>query len=79
MERWDLYDENRRPTGEIMLRGQAVPEGRYHLTVDLLFLNSRGETLLQRRAKSFLSKAFGHKTEISAFLSAALAFCSQLW
>ena len=29
--------------------------------------------------KSFLSKAFGHKTEISAFLSAALAFCSQLW
>ena len=51
MERWDLYDENRRPTGEIMLRGQAVPEGWYHLTVDLLFLNSRGETLLQRRAK----------------------------
>lgn len=50
MERWDLYDENRRPTGETLLRGQAMPQGRYHLVADLLFLNSRGETLLQRRA-----------------------------
>ena len=50
MEIWDLYDENRRLTGETMIRGNRVPEGRYHLVVDALFLNSRGETLLQRRA-----------------------------
>lgn len=51
MEIWDLYDENRRLTGETMIRGMEVPKGRYHLVVDALFLNSRGETLLQRRAK----------------------------
>ena len=51
MEIWDLYDENRNLTGKTMIRGEQMPEGRYHLIVDTLFLNSRGETLLQRRAK----------------------------
>ena len=51
MEIWDLYDENRQLTGETMVRGDAAPKGRYHLVVDALFLNSKGETLLQRRAK----------------------------
>jgi len=51
MEIWDLYDENRQLTGETAVRGQALPRGRYHLVVDALFLNSKGETLLQRRAK----------------------------
>lgn len=51
MEIWDLYDAQRRPTGETMIRGGRAPEGRFHLVVDALFLNSKGETLLQRRAK----------------------------
>ena len=51
MEIWDLYDENRDKTGETAVRGEQLPEGRYHLVVDELFLNSKGETLLQRRAK----------------------------
>ena len=51
MEIWDLYDENRALTGETMVRGDRVPGGRYHLIVDAHFLNSKGETLLQRRAK----------------------------
>ncbi|MBR3016825.1 MAG: DUF1653 domain-containing protein [Clostridia bacterium] len=51
MEIWDLYDENRNLTGETAVRGNKLPEGRYHLVVEALFLNSRGETLLQRRAK----------------------------
>lgn len=51
MEIWDLYDADRRLTGKTAVRGNALPEGCYHLIVDVLFLNSRGETLLQRRAK----------------------------
>ena len=51
MEIWDLYDRDRNLTGETAVRGQPLPAGRYHLVVDALFLNSRGETLLQRRAK----------------------------
>lgn len=50
MELWDLYDECRRPLGRTMIRGQQVPGGCYHLVADALFLNSKGETLLQRRA-----------------------------
>ena len=41
MEIWDLYDADRRLTGETALRGEAIPEGRYHLVVDALFLNSK--------------------------------------
>ena len=52
MEIWDLYDANRNLTGETMVRGEPVPKGRYHLIVDVLFLNGKGETLLQRRAKN---------------------------
>lgn len=51
MELWDLYDADRRLTGRTARRGEALPAGCYHLIVDVLFLNSRGETLLQRRAK----------------------------
>ena len=51
MEIWDLYDQDRNLTGETVVRGKPVPQGRYHLVVDALFLNSKGETLLQRRAK----------------------------
>ncbi len=51
MEIWDLYDRDRNLTGETAVRGEPLPEGRYHLVVEALFLNSKGETLLQRRAK----------------------------
>lgn len=50
MELWDLYDGDRRLTGETMVRGESAPAGRYHLVVDAFFLNSKGETLLQQRA-----------------------------
>lgn len=50
MEIWDVYDRDRRLTGRTMVRGGPAPKDGFHLTVDALFLNSRGETLLQRRA-----------------------------
>lgn len=50
MEEWDLYDKDGNRTGRTTLRGEYIPEGFLHLTVDAVFLNSRGETLLQRRA-----------------------------
>lgn len=50
MERWDLYDETGCLTGETMLRGEKVPAGRYHRVVEVLFLNSLGQVLLQKRS-----------------------------
>ena len=46
MEIWDLYDKDGNPTGKTMVRGEQGIKGYYHLVVDALFLNSKGETLL---------------------------------
>ena len=49
MELWDLYDQDRHPTGEILERGKPVPPGRYHLVVHVVIFNSKGEMLIQQR------------------------------
>lgn len=49
MEVFDLYDENRRPTGETMVRVTPTPEGRYRLVVHVCIFNSKGEMLIQQR------------------------------
>ena len=51
MEIWDLYDKNRNLLGKTAERGSKLEKDTYHLVVDLFFLNSKGETLLQLRAK----------------------------
>ncbi len=33
MEVWDLYNERRERTGQSHIRGDAIPEGLYHLVV----------------------------------------------
>ncbi len=50
MEKWDLYTKYREKTGEEMIRGERMPEGRYHLTVDVWIRNSRGQYLISQRA-----------------------------
>jgi len=50
MEIWDLYDENRNLTGETHIRGEELPEGRYHLVVHVWIRNSKGEYLISQRA-----------------------------
>lgn len=50
MEKWDLYTKYREKTGEEMIRGERMPEGYYHLTVDVWIRNSRGEYLISQRA-----------------------------
>jgi len=49
MEVWDLYDEERRLTGETMRRGDPIPEGRYHLVVHCAIFNAAGQMLIQHR------------------------------
>lgn len=51
MEIWDLYDRDGKRTGKTIARGEYIPDGFLHLTVDAIIINSKGETLLQRRAK----------------------------
>lgn len=49
MERWDLYDDDRRPLGITGWRGDALPPGANHLIVEVWTVNSRGEVLLTLR------------------------------
>ena len=48
MEYLDLYDMNDKKTGETMVRGGEVPEGRYFNVVICYMENSKGEFLIQR-------------------------------
>ena len=47
----DLYDENRKLTGETILKGEAIPNGSYYVVVTIFIQNSKGELLLQRRSQ----------------------------
>ena len=51
MEIRDLYDGERKLTGETIVKGEKVPQGRYYLTVMVFMENSKGELLLQKRSK----------------------------
>ena len=52
MELWDLYDKNGKPTGETMVRGEVIPEGRYHLVVHVWIHDENGRYLISQRSKS---------------------------
>ena len=49
MEIWDLYDQNRVPTGETMERGKPVPAGRYHIVAHVVVFDAQGRMLIQQR------------------------------
>ena len=49
MEKWDLYDDLRNVTGEVINRGEPIPKDRYHLVVHVCIFNSKNEMLIQQR------------------------------
>lgn len=49
MELWDLFDENRIPTGKIHTRGIKVPARSYHIVVEIFTINTDGKILLTQR------------------------------
>lgn len=51
MEKRDLYDENKCLTGETIYKGQAVPSGKYYITVVIFIQNDKDEFLIQKRVK----------------------------
>ena len=50
MELWDLYDENRGLTGRTHIRGEAIPNGYYHLVVHVWIRNREGKYLISQRS-----------------------------
>lgn len=51
VEKWDVLNEDGKPTGKTTLRGHCVLKtGEYHLVVHIWILSSDGRFLIQRRA-----------------------------
>ena len=51
MELRDLYDGNKKVTGEKTYKGENIPPNRYIIIVTLFIKNSKDELLLQKRSK----------------------------
>ena len=50
MEYWDLFDNDRRPTGETLRRGDEMPAGRFHTIIGVWTIHDRlGRILLTKR------------------------------
>ena len=49
-ELWDVYDENRNPTGRLHRRGDYLAPGEYHLVVDVWVRDDSGRFLLTKRS-----------------------------
>lgn len=48
-EYFDLYTADRHRTGRRIQRGAPIPRGEYHIVVQIMTVNSRGEILLTQR------------------------------
>ena len=49
MEIWDAYDENENLTGIDLIRGEAIPEGLFHLVCEIIVRHEDGDYLLMQR------------------------------
>lgn len=50
MELWDLYDKNGHKTGEKHVRGEELPDDKYHLVVHVWIKNHKNQYLISQRA-----------------------------
>lgn len=48
VELWDLYDDNLNKTDKTIQKSDKVPEGYYHLSVEVWIVNSKKELLMLR-------------------------------
>ncbi len=63
MEIVDLYDNHRNPTGETIVRGNPVPEGRYRSVIHICIFNSCGQLLIQQRQSN--AHSFPNQWDVS--------------
>ena len=52
MEKWDLFDRQRRPLGRTHERGRPLEPGCYHLVAAVCVVDGRGRMLLTLRDKA---------------------------
>ena len=50
MRLWDLYDKNLEKTGNVVPSDSEVPDGYYHMSVEIWVINSKKEVLLLKNS-----------------------------
>ena len=50
MERWDLYDSNLTKTGKIVTEESQIPNGFYHMSLEIWVINSSNHVLLTKNS-----------------------------
>lgn len=67
MTMWDLYDCNFKKTNKIYQEANSdnIPDGLYHLTVNLWIINSKNEILMLKKALNFDLRYPGYWTSIN--------------
>lgn len=50
MEKWNAYTKDEKMTDVILIKGEAMPEGLYHLCCDVLVKHKDGDYLIMRRS-----------------------------
>ncbi len=51
MERWDIYDLDKQPTGRVTTRGKRFMPGEFHLVVHVCVFDSGNRMLIQQRQR----------------------------
>ena len=51
-EFWDIYDINRNFTGRTVERGKPMKSNEYHIVVEAIIRNSKGEFLISKRSSN---------------------------
>ncbi|AWE09031.1 NUDIX domain-containing protein [Lysinibacillus sp. 2017] len=49
MEKWDVYDQDRKKLDKQITRGDAMEPNDFHVVVHVCIFNSKGEMLIQQR------------------------------
>lgn len=62
MEKWDLYDENRKPLNKIHIRGEQKQKGEYHLVAVVYSVTNDNKLLLTKRD---YNKSYGGMWEVT--------------
>ena len=50
MKNWDLYNDNLTKTGKVISETENIPEGHYHMALDIWIINSNNQVALFKNA-----------------------------
>lgn len=64
MEKWDAYDKNGSLIDGYLIRGEVIPEGSFHLVVEIIVKHLDGSYLMMQRSVN--KSSFSNYYEVSA-------------